>query len=370
MSTVHQFVPTLEPGAVGNHTMAVQRALRQNGYVSEIFAEHIHPAMAHSARHYGDYGRTVPANPDDCLLYHMAIGSPVADFVMSRSEVKAVDYHNITPPEWFASWEPDLVHGLAWGRHQLAQLAQHATFAIADSAFNEAELREMGYTNTAVVPILLDGEALEHPVDEERRARLAQDKARGGIDILFVGRLAPNKAQHELVKVLAAYRRLYDPMARLRLVGGASSQRYRDAIEQFSHELGLGDAVEIVGSVNDRELGAYYQGADVFVSMSQHEGFCVPLLEAMHAEVPIVARASAAVPETLGGAGVLLHSGRADRYAAAIHRITTDSALRAALVRAGSRRLADFALPQTTATLIDTIASKLGAARTRTGVVT
>lgn len=356
MSAVHQFVPTLEPGAVGGHTLEVQRALRESGRDSEVFAEHVHPSMKERAHAYTDYGRRVAARADDCLLYQMAIGSPVAAFVAERPERKALDYHNLTPVDFFARWEPDLVHGVAWGRHQLAELAPLCAFAIADSAFNESELHELGYANTAVVPILLDLATFDSHVDETRLARLLDDKERsGGADLLFVGRLAPNKAQHDLVKVLAAYRRLYDPHARLHLVGGASSERYRGAIREFVAALGLTDAVELTGSVTAGELAAYYRVADALVSTSEHEGFCVPLLEAMHHRVPIVAYSAAAVPETLDGAGILLRSKAPDRMAAAVHRIVTDSTVRDALVAAGTRRLDDFSLPRTRRRLLDAL---------------
>lgn len=355
VSRVHQFLPVLEPGAVGGHSLEVQRALRDHGIDSEIFAESVHPSMAGRARSHTDYGTRFAAHVDDCLLYQMAIGSSVASFVRDRPERKAVDYHNITPPELFARWEPDLVHGLAWGRHQLAELAPLASFALADSGFNERELIDVGYTHTAVVPILLDLTTFDHDVDEPCLDRLMEQKRIGGADLLFVGRIAPNKAQHELVKVLAAYRKLYDPHARLRLVGGSSSVRYGQAIVGFAAELGLADAVDLAGPVSAAELAAYYRAADVLVSMSVHEGFCVPLLEAMHHGVPIVARAVAAVPETLGDAGILLRSDAPDRVAAAVHRVVTDSVVRAALVAAGRRRLEDFSLTRTRQQLLDVV---------------
>jgi len=356
MTAVHQFVPVLEPGAVGGHTLEVQRALREHGIESEVFAETVHPSMEGRAHGYTEYGTRVAARPTDTLLYQMAIGSPVAAFVRDRPERKAVDYHNITPPELFARWEPDLVHGLAWGRRQLAELGAVCSFALADSAFNESELTGLGYEHTAVVPILLDLDAFEHELDDACRDRLLERKHRdGGVDLLFVGRVAPNKAQHELVKVLAAYRTLYDGNARLHLVGGSSSDRYVDAIRSFAAELGLADAVDLAGSVSAGELTAYYRAADVLVSASVHEGFCVPLLEAMHHRVPIVARALAAVPETLGDAGVLLRSSSPDRMAAAVHRVVTDAPVRDALVAAGRRRLESFSLPRTRQRLLDAI---------------
>ncbi|MCZ7527383.1 MAG: glycosyltransferase [Acidimicrobiia bacterium] len=358
---VHQFVPTLEPGAVGGHTLEIRRTLHELGAESEIFAEHVHPSMAGLAHDYLRYGRKVAARADDVLLYQMAIGSPVADFVRRRPQRKAVDHHNITPPEFFARWEPDLVHGLAWGRHQLAELAGCASFALADSAFNEAELRALGYRDTAVVPILFDPAVFEREVDEGLLGRLGEAKAAGGADLLFVGRLAPNKAQHDLVKALAAYRRVYDPRARLHLVGGASSEVYVETLRAYAHALGLDDAVDLAGSVPDAQLAAYYRSADVFVSASEHEGFCVPLLEAMHHRVPIVAYAAAAVPETLARAGILLASKAPARVAAAVARVVADRALRASLAEAGAARLEDFSLARSRARLVEAL-RRFGAA--------
>ena len=174
---------------------------------------------------------------------------------------------------------------------------------------------------------------------------------------LFVGRLAPNKCQHDLIKALAAYRRLYDPQARLHLVGGSSSNAYRTALEAFVDHLDLGEAVFLHGGVSPGALVAHYRAADVFVCLSEHEGFCVPLLEAVHHRLPVVALAEAAVPETVEGAGVLLPAKEPARVAAAVHRVLGDPDLRAALVVAGTARLADFALERTRPVLLDAIAT-------------
>ena len=163
---------------------------------------------------------------------------------------------------------------------------------------------------------------------------------------LFVGKVSPHKGQHDLVKALAAYRRLYDPKARLRLVGGAISDAYQTAVERFADELGLLDAVEIAGSVSHEELIAYYGAADAFVCLSNHEGFCVPLIEAMYHRLPIVAYTNTAVPETVRGAGLILPNKEPMRVAAAVDRVVRDVGLRATLAQAASERVAAFSLPR------------------------
>jgi glycosyltransferase involved in cell wall biosynthesis len=290
------------------------------------------------------------------LLYHSSIGSPVADFVAGRPEPIIVDYHNITPPQFFARWEPHISGHLALGRRQLAKLSARAHLGLGDSAFNARELAELGYERTAVVPILLDIAQLGRtPPDRTLSARLGAAKTRGGADWLFVGRLTPNKAQHDLVKAFAAYRRFQDPEARLHLVGGTSSHAYATVLRDFVGALGLDGCVELAGAVSEGELSAYYRHSDVFVICSEHEGFCVPLLEAMHHRVPIVAYAQAAVPETLGDAGLLLRTKDACTVATAVARVLTDDGLREAMVDAGTRRLADFALSRSRRALLDAV---------------
>lgn len=338
MTSVHQFVPTLEPGAVGGHIMEVQRLCHDLGWESEVFTEH---PRGLPGRDYRDYAKM--AKPDDVLLYHVAIGSPVGDFVASQSQRLVIDYHNITPASFYAAWEPAVVHGIAWGRAQLAEHAARTTLGIADSTFNASELTHLGYRRTAVVPILLDLDTFDREVDEPLSDRLAAE----GAAWLFVGRVAPNKCQHDLIKAFAAYHRTYDAGARLRIVGGSASDRYVDALREFVSALQLDDAVTFTGSVTDAELAAHYRAADVYVSVSEHEGFCVPILEAMHHGVPVVAYGTSAIPETLGAGGICLGSKEPTRVAAAVDRVLRDRPLREALVAAGRAHLQDFALPVT-----------------------
>ena len=190
----------------------------------------------------------------------------------------------------------------------------------------------------------------------------ARKAAEGGADWLFVSRLLPHKGQHDLIKAFAAYRLAYDPAARLTLVGAAGSARYAEALADFVADLALDDAVAFTGSVSDAELAARYRVADVYTSASAHEGFGVPLVEAMAHGVPIVALASSAVPETVGTAGILLPSAEPAAFAAAVHRVTTDPALAAALTAAGRARLAELDAATTGRRLVDAVGRILAAA--------
>jgi glycosyltransferase involved in cell wall biosynthesis len=355
MSSLHQFVPFLNLGAVATHLLEIQRTARDLGWESEVFAVEAQAPYLGRARHYTDYGGEVPSRPDDVLLYHLAIGSPLAAWLAARAETLVVDYHNVTPFEFFEGWHPDLVQDAARGRRQLRRLALRASFALADSAFNEQELRAAGYRDTAVVPILLDLQTLGGEADPVTLERLETDKRAGGTDWLFVGRVAPNKAQHDLVKALAAYRRAYDPDARLHLVGAPSPPSYAEAVAAFAERLGLAGAVRLTGPATPEQVNAHYRAADVFVCLSEHEGFCVPILEAWHHRVPVVAFAATAVPETLGAAGLLLDAKEPARVATAVHRVIADDRVRAALVEAGARRLPHYSLERARARLVETL---------------
>jgi glycosyltransferase involved in cell wall biosynthesis len=357
MTAIHQFVPTLAPhDAVGMHYLEVQNTLRDAGYRSEIHAFEAKGSLAKAARHYTSFDGGARGE-DTWLLYHSSIGSAVADFVNARDEPLIVDYHNITPAELSARWEPAVAGMLMKGRRQLADLEARASLGLADSAYNAAELDALGYAPTAVVPILLDiGQMESTPPDPSVRR---DDRTTW----LFVGRIAANKAQHDIIKAFAVYRRLYDPRARLRLVGGSSSHAYERTLVEFVRALGLEDVVEFTGAVSEAAKMAYFRTSDVLVVCSEHEGFCVPLLEAMYHRLPIVAYGVTAVPETLGDAGLVLSVKDAPTVAEAVHRVCSDDALRAQLVEAGTRRLADFDLAKSKAKLLAAIEPVVGPPR-------
>jgi glycosyltransferase involved in cell wall biosynthesis len=349
----HLFVPRFEPSAVGNHVIEARDALVAAGHRSEIFAGDVDPRWAaKGARHYQEYGRAVPARPDDRLVYQVAIGSPVADWLVDRSETLIANHHNFTPMRFLQAWDPAATQGVSWGRRQLQRLARRSALGIADSRFNQLDLEAAGFTESVVVPVLSDLASSDHDVDEALLLRLRDAKGDGGRDWLFVGRIAPNKCQHDLVAALAAHRRAYGSPTRLHLVGGSTSASYSFALERFVAALGLEDAVEITGPVSAGALGAYYRAADVLVCVSEHEGFCVPVIEAMHHDVPVVAFAAGAVPETIGAGGLVLDRKDPETVAVAVERVLSDESVRAALVSAGRARCAELDPEKTRAAFV------------------
>ncbi len=345
MNAIHQFVPALLPrDATGDHTLALRDAFRRAGWASDIYVESAHDDLWPEAIYFERYPDR--ARPGDLLLYHLSTASPVADFLLGREETLVLDYHNITPAAFYEGWEDHTADKVARARVEAGALAPRAVLGLADSAFNADELRRLGCPYTAVVPILTKVDDRPPVVDGAELARLRSAHGRATV-LLFVGRLSPNKAQHQLVETLWLYRRWYDPDARLHLVGPSMTPSYADAVFSLAGELGLSDAVRYGEDLTDAELAAWYADADLFVCLSDHEGFCIPLLEAMRASLPIVAYAAGAVPETLGGAGIVLEFKRPGTVAAAVDLVRQDGRLVEQLTAAGHRRLRQF-LPETT----------------------
>jgi L-malate glycosyltransferase len=361
VTAVHQFVPALLPrDATGDHTLALRDALRDAGWTSDVYVEAAHDDLWSEAIYFERYPER--AAPDDILLYQLSTASPVAEFLLGRSERLVLDYHNVTPASFYDGWEDHTREKVALARRQAAALAPRAVLGIADSAFNAAELVRMGCRATAVVPIIVDTAVMSGPADESERARLAD--ARGSSTVLlFVGRLSPNKAQHALVETLLLYRRWFDPEAKLHLVGPSVTPSYARAVFGFAEELGVRGAVCHGENLTSAQLAAWYAEADVFVCLSEHEGFCIPLLEAMACGLPAVAYAAGAVPETLGNAGLLLDSKRPSVVATAVARVVQDGSLAKFLATAGRRRLAAFAPASTRARFVEVLGALEGVRR-------
>jgi L-malate glycosyltransferase len=350
-SAVHQFVPELGiRDAVGRHTLAIDETLRNAGITSHIWAGEVHSDLRDRAGHF----ESADIAPDDLLMYQFAVGHDMADWLVARSERLIIDYHNITPRRFFEAWDAGLVHAVDWGIRQLPSMARRCDLSLADSAFNAGELIELGFRNVHVVPILLDQSEFQYD------SSAPVERSEAGRSWLFVGRIVPNKAQHDLIKAFAAYRHVYDAEATLAIVGSVSSQRYNEALIGMIKDLNLGASVTLTGSVSPAQLDAHYRDADVLVCLSEHEGFCVPLLEAMNHQLPIVAYAAGAVPETLGSAGILLNDKSPAAVAAAVRRISEDGELRQQLVRRTRDRLDHFGIQRSQRKLLDAISPLLG----------
>ncbi len=349
LRTAHQFHPVIAYGdAVSNDSFELQRLFWASDVRSDLFAAEAKPEVAALVRDWRDLER-LPK--DALLLLHHSMGNDVLGEVAKLPQRKAVVYHNITPGSYFAGLNEHARRYSELGREQLRELARVAEFGFADSEYNRKELEEAGLAKTSVVPILYDWEAFDVAPDPAVTRTLADERT----SILVVGQILPQKAVHDVIAAFARYRER-DPGARLYLVGStAMSSTYLDRLRYQVETSGLADDVVFTGSVRIEQLVAYYRGATALLTLSDHEGFCVPLIEAMRSRLPIVANAAGAIPETLGDAGILLEDKSPDRVAEALERVVGDQEERAELVERGERRLADFSRERVRARLKDAL---------------
>jgi glycosyltransferase involved in cell wall biosynthesis len=353
---VHQFVPMLHRGdAVGQHTLGVQAELSSRGIDSAIYVELDDPetaAVTRPARSYPDQAR-----PGDVLVYQFATASDLAGWLGARPEPLVVNYHNVTPAPLFAPWDNELARHQVRAHVELTRLAGRSTLGVAVSEMNRCDLVDVGFAATAVVPPVLPvvpgGGGAIPGADPDHNADAGTPPPRGGGRWLAVGRLAPNKAIEDVIAGLLAHRALYDAGAELRVVGKAAVPAYSTALRRYSADLGLAGAVDFAGRVDDEALVSAYRSADVLVVTSEHEGFCLPAVEAMIHGLPVVAYRQGAVPETLGGAGVLIDAKDPVSIAEAVHRLGSDHRFRADVVTAGFERLPALGLATAGARLAD-----------------
>lgn len=336
LRAIHQLLPDIVYGdAISNQARAIRAHLRRHGYESEIFVKRREARMSGEALLYDE---AQPA-PTDGLLYHHSIGSELTAFAVAHPGPKCLVYHNITPTEFFAPYRPGFAWMLETGRAHLPRLAPHFPVSVGDSAFNAAELAACGFRAPGVLPIIIDPDKWNIAPDDELMARL-QD---GRTNLLFVGRIAPNKQQGRLLEAFAHYRRL-NPNSRLIFAGeGRVSDPYFHHVLATCARLKLSAHVEVTGQIEDQALLAYYRTAHLYWSPSAHEGFGAPLVEAMWFDVPVLALSATATPETLGTVGVLYdHDEELPAVAARAYRLTHDPDLRRAVIAAQRKRRLDF----------------------------
>ena len=336
MSAIHQFSPGHTPGdAISNEATLFRDIFRRWGYTSEIFSEDRCVQQA-ARKQVRDVDQYVPeASPDDVVLLHLSVGSKVNDVFKQIPGKKAILYHNMTPAHYFELVNKQIAGVLRRGRKQIEALANVADVNMADSRFNAAELEAEGYRNVEILPLVLDFSMLTDAIDARMQSKLAD----GRKNILFVGRCTPNKKIEDLLHVFAHYQKTIEPNSRLIHVGShAGSERYFSLLTTTVRELELKN-VMFCGSVSQPELNACYASADAFLCMSEHEGFCIPLIESMLHEIPILAHASAAVPETLGGCGILLAERRYDLAAELLNQLIQNAPLRQAVIDQQSERV-------------------------------
>jgi glycosyltransferase involved in cell wall biosynthesis len=285
--------------AIGNEVLGIQQVLRRAGYRSDIFVETADPRLEDATRDYRDL--TSETSPDNILFHHFSIGSKASRIAFALPARMVLVYHNITPPEYFIGVHPLLVHQCFDGRRELRAYVRRCHLALGDSEFNRAELEAIGFPDTGVLPVVPSFAHLDVPPDRFMAAAFDDEWT----NILFVGRVIPNKRIDDLIRVFHAYRTRFNPRSRLLIAGSYGGfENYLAMLHRLIATLGTPD-VHFAGQVTNQELTAYYDVADLFLCASEHEGFCVPLIEAFYKRVPVLAYAATAVPATMDGGGVL-----------------------------------------------------------------
>ena len=336
---LHQFLTGATEGdAITAQALVIQRWLNDLDYESRIYAQHIHTSLQDNVLPLASYK---PHPAEKWAVYHHSIGSNVPDFLKREQLRLLLIYHNITPAHYFASSDLARTQLANLGRRQLLQLRDQTELALAVSAYNVRELEQIGYSKTAVLPNTLNGDRYDIPGNADLEARLQQT----GPNLLFVGRLAPNKKQDDLLKLLHAYGRL-QPDAHLYLVGDRWEIGYDKWIEDLAHYLGVAGNQTLSGKVSQQDLVTYYKGADFYVSMSEHEGFGVPLIESMYLGVLVLAYGVTGVPETMGDAGILFFKKEYEALADLLDMLLTERRLRGRILLRQKERAQDFLEPK------------------------
>ncbi|MGI6524087.1 MAG: glycosyltransferase [Bdellovibrionota bacterium] len=334
---IHQLVHTLSYGdAISGEVLALQRCFHNLGFASEIFAINVHPLLKGRAKSYQE----LPLNFNGEVLFHFSLGSPLSDLYKNITTAKrSMIFHNLTDPHWFKGVNPRIVADLENGQKQLPEMCQVTDRLIADSPFNAKELKKYGF----------DAEVLELPIDEEKwgvepnsgiAAMLAADPS---LHLVHTGRLAPNKCIEDIIKTFYFLHHKINRQSKLWLVGiDIDTELYSFSLKRMVDEFDLTDAVNFVGCLADSELKALYQNADVYLCMSEHEGFCLPVIEAMYFNLPVITFDSTALSDTVGDGAIIVKEKRHHYIAEMIQAIFSDSSLRDKLKQAGAERAKHF----------------------------
>ena len=322
--------------AISQEARFLQRTLRDLGIESGIYApaDRIAPDVRDLCRTHGEFDPRAA----DKVIYHYSIASSATDLFSSSPGRKIVRYHNITPAEFFAGFDDHVAEQLRDARAGLGSVAGEADVVWADSDYNAGEIRELGADHVIVVPLFFAIEEFAAEPDPDKLAKFAGPLK----NILFMGRVAPNKCIEELIMAFAWYQKCINPYSRLILPGSERScPRYFAMLRMLTERLDLPN-VCFEGFVSNAGQSACYMSADVFVTTSRHEGYCLPLVEAMCQGVPVVARRTGGVPEAVGGAGVLFEDMAPRALAELIHRVASDDALREEVMRSQEKRVAEI----------------------------
>ena len=355
---INQFHPGAAVGdAITDQMLAIKSMLREHGYDSEIYSQQVPDELSHEIKNIENY----KGKSNGVLLVHHSMGFDGIDKIINLPDKEILIYHSITPERFL---EDDYTKEYArLGLAQLQSYLRRVEYVIADSNYNRQDLLRLGYNNKIdVMPVQINIRRLDHVQAETRILENLKDTT----NILFVGRVAENKCQEDVLRAFAVYYHNYNRNSRLFLVGDISREAYVERLRSEVKDLGINEVVCFTGKVSEEELKAYYQASDLFLCMSEHEGFGVPLLEAMRMSVPVIAYRSSAVPETMDGAGMLVTEKNYDYLGALMDEVLQDASLREGILTVQQKRLERMNQSRTDKTLFKAIENCLKQRRNKT----
>ncbi len=339
MREVHQLVHTLSYGdAISGEVLALRRCLQQMGISSEIFAINVHPKYKSQARDVRDFPQAFSGE----VILHYSLGSPLNDLYRGLSTVgRALIYHNLTPAHWFRSTNPRIAADIERGLRELPELCRLSDLLIADSAFNAGEHKTLGF-DASVLELPIDSEKWSVPANPGILSLLQSDPS---LHVLHVGRFAPNKCVEDIIKCFYFLQKHIHQTSKLWLVGiDIDTEVYSFGLKRLVQQLGIDESVHFIGQRDDSELKSLYQAASMYLCMSEHEGFCLPVIEAMHFGLPVISFASSALPQTIGAGGILVKEKKHPEIAELMFRVYSDAKLRTRMIEAGKQRASELSV--------------------------
>lgn len=334
--TIHQLVHTLSYGdAISTEVLSLDRAWRELGATSEIVSLHTHPRYAGRTK---DLAWAHTQSPDTLVL-HYSLGSPLNDlYRTSSARERVLIYHNITPPEWFRAVNPRVRRDIEAGIRDLEALCRLSDRIIADSSYNAEEIASFGLS-AEVLPLPIDPARWDVPVNE---GFAAMQRADSRPHLLHIGRIVPNKRLEDLIKILFVLHTAFNKKAVLWFAGiDTDSELYAFSLKRMAREFCLEDFVRFTGGVTDEEVRALYEGSSLYLCMSEHEGYCYPVLEAMHFGLPVIAFDAGALSTTVGEGGIIVGSKDYGMIASLIVEVLDNQALRSSMIASGRTRVAE-----------------------------
>ena len=348
---IHQFLTSYSYGdAIGNEALEIRDFLRTKGCQSEIFAHLYHPKYADQIINYREYDHY--SDKDNIIIFHFSIGSPVTRKFLRAPDKKVIIYHNITPHHFFLDYHRILAKDCYKGRIELKNLVGKVDLALGDSSYNEQELKDAGFANTGVLPLVMNFEKFHRPIVPVLKELFDDGKS----NILFVGRIIPNKMVEDVIKAFYLYQKHFNANSRLFIVGEYRGfERYLSALHNFTLKLGVKD-VHFTGHIPDDELISYFKLSHLYLHMSVHEGFCAPVPESFYLNIPVIVFNTGAVKETMNDGGILVKKKDFISIAALMDKVLTDSILKEKILATQQKSLGKYYQNKTGEILMEFIA--------------